>query len=283
MALLRSVAVAPGLHKQGIGRLLVQALLQQARARDIGSLHLLTVTAPEYFAQYGFKRDQLDKAPAALKASAELQGACPACAAFMSLTLREAPQAEDGLPVAVLGAGPVGLAAVAKLLERGLPFVACDLDPGPGASWVMIDDRGGARMAAEHLAALGHRYFAILSLELAEDGRIGPVDAARRSETEYSGTRERLDGYEEALTAAGIDFAAVPVIESPNDRAGSRAGAALLLDSAPDATAILCMSDVGALAVIAEARKRAALRSEGRAYVMQDGDVVEFLFNVSKK
>ena len=140
--------------------------------------------------------------------------------------------------------------------RRGLPFVACDLDPGPGASWVMIDDRGGARMAAAHLAGLGHKRFAILALELADDGRIGPVDKARRAEAEYSGTRERLDGYEEALAAAGIDFSTVTVIEAPNDRAGSKAGAALVLDSAPDATAILCMSDVGALSVMAEAERR---------------------------
>lgn len=134
VALLRSVAVAPGLHKQGIGRLLLQTLLQQARARDIASLHLLTVTAPEYFAQYGFKRGKLADAPAALKASAEFQGACPACAAFMSLTLREMPKAEDGLPVAVLGAGPVGLAAMAQLIERGLPCVALEAGASVGAN-----------------------------------------------------------------------------------------------------------------------------------------------------
>lgn len=134
VALLRSVAVAPGLHKQGVGRLLLQTMLQQARARDIASLHLLTVTAPEYFAQYGFKRAKLEDAPVALKASAEFQGACPACAAFMSLTLRDAPEAEAGLPVAVLGAGPVGLAAVAQLIERGLPFVALEAGNSVGAN-----------------------------------------------------------------------------------------------------------------------------------------------------
>lgn len=132
-ALLRSVAVAPGLHKQGVGRLLLQTMLQQARARDIASLHLLTVTAPEYFAQYGFKRAKLEDAPSVLKASAEFQGACPACAAFMSLTLRQAPEAEAGLPVAVLGAGPVGLAAVAQLIEQGLPFVALEAGDSIGA------------------------------------------------------------------------------------------------------------------------------------------------------
>lgn len=46
---------------------------------------------------------------------------------------------------------------------------------------------------------------------------------------------------------------------------------------------VVRFDDLMAAGGLAEARKRAALRSEGRAYVMQDGDVVEFLFNVSKK
>ena len=134
VALVRSVAVAPGLQKQGIGRLLVERLLQEARSRDIAALYLLTVTAPEYFAQYGFRRMQIDGAPQALKASAEFQGACPACAALMELTLREAPVADAGLPIAVLGTGPVGLAAVAQLVERGLPFVALEAGASVGAN-----------------------------------------------------------------------------------------------------------------------------------------------------
>lgn len=120
-ALMRSVAVAPGLHGQGIGQALVQRLLLEAARRQIRAVHLLTVTAPEYFARYGFKRGPLAQAPAALKASAEFQGACPACAAFMSLTLHGSPaRPQADLPVAVIGAGPVGLAATARLLERGL-------------------------------------------------------------------------------------------------------------------------------------------------------------------
>jgi N-acetylglutamate synthase-like GNAT family acetyltransferase/NADPH-dependent 2,4-dienoyl-CoA reductase/sulfur reductase-like enzyme len=134
VALLRSVAVAPGLHKQGLGRLLVERLLQEARSRDIAALYLLTVTAPEYFAQYGFKRMKIEDAPPALKASAEFQGACPACAALMALVLREAPVADGALPVVVLGAGPVGLAAVAQLVERGLPFVALEAGATVGAN-----------------------------------------------------------------------------------------------------------------------------------------------------
>ena len=134
VALVRSVAVAPGLQRQGIGRLMLERLLLEARSRDIATLYLLTVTAPEYFAAFGFKRMKIEDAPEALKASAEFQGACPACAAFMALPLRAAPAAEAGLPVAVLGAGPVGLAAAAQLIERGLPFVLLEAASQVGAN-----------------------------------------------------------------------------------------------------------------------------------------------------
>lgn len=96
VALLRSVAVAPGLHRQGVGRMLVSRMLEEATKRQIATIHLLSVTAPEYFAQFGFKRGPIGQAPQALKASAEFQGVCPACAAFMSLTLNAMPaQATD--------------------------------------------------------------------------------------------------------------------------------------------------------------------------------------------
>ena len=134
VALLRSVAVAPGLQRQGIGRLLLERLIEEGRRRGIASLHLLTVTAPECFAGYGFKRGRIEDAPPALKASAEFQGACPACAAFMSLPLQAARPALTGdLPVAVLGAGPVGLAAAARLIERGMPFLLLEAASQVGA------------------------------------------------------------------------------------------------------------------------------------------------------
>ena len=39
-----------------------------------------------------------------------------------------------GLPVAVIGAGPVGLAAAAHLAERGVPFVVFEAGEGPAAA-----------------------------------------------------------------------------------------------------------------------------------------------------
>lgn len=40
----------------------------------------------------------------------------------------------DGLPVAIIGAGPIGLAAAANLVERGIDFVVYESGPDAGAS-----------------------------------------------------------------------------------------------------------------------------------------------------
>ncbi|HSW04446.1 NAD(P)-binding domain-containing protein [Aquabacterium sp.] len=53
------------------------------------------------------------------------------------------PLVSDLLPVAVLGAGPVGLAAVARLMERGLPFVVLEAGPQVGAN---VLDYGHVRL-----------------------------------------------------------------------------------------------------------------------------------------
>jgi N-acetylglutamate synthase-like GNAT family acetyltransferase len=134
IALLRSVAIKPGLQRQGVGKQLVSRLLQEAKRRQIAKVYLLSVTAPEYFAQFGFKRGPRENAPAALHASAEFQGACPACAALMSLTLIETPAMDAALPVAVLGAGPVGLAAAARLIERGIEPIVLEAGAQVGAN-----------------------------------------------------------------------------------------------------------------------------------------------------
>jgi N-acetylglutamate synthase-like GNAT family acetyltransferase/thioredoxin reductase len=134
VALLRSVAVAPRLRGRRVGRALVTRMLEEAARRQIGSIHLLTVTAPEYFSQFGFKRGPIEHAPLALKASAEMSGACPACSAFMSLRLNQAASTRTELPVAVLGAGPVGLAAAARLAERGVPFLLLEAGDEVGAN-----------------------------------------------------------------------------------------------------------------------------------------------------
>ena len=86
-ALLRSVVVSAALRGSGAGGHLYEALTAMAKSRGIGKLYLLTTTAPEFFAQRGFTEAARDSVPAALHASREFQGVCPASATLMSLSL----------------------------------------------------------------------------------------------------------------------------------------------------------------------------------------------------
>jgi N-acetylglutamate synthase-like GNAT family acetyltransferase len=144
VALLRSVAVAPALHRQGIGRQMVSLLIDAARRRNFKSVYLLTTTARDYFRRLGFAVADRAQAPRSLQQSAEFQGACPESADFLRLSFPQ-PDASalEGLPVAVLGAGPVGLAAAAKLVERGIPFFILEAASKVGANLV---DYGHVRL-----------------------------------------------------------------------------------------------------------------------------------------
>lgn len=82
-ALLRSVAVDAAHRNTGIGHQLVAAALQLAQDGGVTDVFLLTETAAPFFARRGFVTVPRDRAPAALHASAEFQGACPATATLM--------------------------------------------------------------------------------------------------------------------------------------------------------------------------------------------------------
>ncbi|MFL6677682.1 MAG: arsenic resistance N-acetyltransferase ArsN2 [Burkholderiaceae bacterium] len=85
--LLRSVAVSADARSAGLGSAIVDAAGRLARARAMKRLHLLTTTAAPYFARRGFEVRGRVHAPAALQASAEFRGACPASATFMTMSL----------------------------------------------------------------------------------------------------------------------------------------------------------------------------------------------------
>jgi amino-acid N-acetyltransferase len=86
--LLRSVAVLSSLRGRGTGRLLVADRLTAARAGGLDAVFLLTTSAADYFESLGFSRGPREEAPAALAASPEFAGACPASATCMVLRLR---------------------------------------------------------------------------------------------------------------------------------------------------------------------------------------------------
>jgi DNA-binding LacI/PurR family transcriptional regulator len=137
------------------------------------------------------------------------------------------------------------------LRERGLPFVLIDSPHVPDAPAVGIDDRGGARQAAQHLIDLGHRRFGVLSFCLSPDTIEGRLVADWEQRPGYFVTRARLYGYRDALEAAGIDWDGVPVfqvggVDETTEYNAADSGyrlAGALLDQAERPTAVLAMSD----------------------------------------
>lgn len=81
--LLRSAVVDPALRGSGVGEALVDALIRDARALGLQELVLLTTTAEAWFPRFGFHRIAREDVAAAVHASAELRGACPASAVVM--------------------------------------------------------------------------------------------------------------------------------------------------------------------------------------------------------
>src|SRR5262245_47515392 len=53
-ALLRSIVVAPQMQRQGVGHRLIEAAIAIAITRRVPAIYLLTITAEEYFAKFGF-------------------------------------------------------------------------------------------------------------------------------------------------------------------------------------------------------------------------------------
>ncbi|MEP6564227.1 MAG: LacI family DNA-binding transcriptional regulator [Mesorhizobium sp.] len=134
--------------------------------------------------------------------------------------------------------------------ERKLPFVALELGfEDDTVSAIGVDNVAGARMAARHLAELGHRRFAVLSLQFADDSA-GLVSPSQVEAAVYTGTRDRLAGYFEALSRFGVDTAKVPVYETKNDEASTRAGLETIFAGSEKPTAILAMSDRMAMIAI---------------------------------
>ena len=138
---------------------------------------------------------------------------------------------------------------------RRLPFVVVDADAGPDVNSVRADARAGCREAGRHLIALGHRRFAIMSFLRGFGPAVYHPPKAGRG-FGLSGMlldQEKMLGYADALAEAGISIDAVPVVQA---QPWDRDAAAFLLDKAPDATAILSMMDMQAIAVMKEARRR---------------------------
>lgn len=139
--------------------------------------------------------------------------------------------------------------AVDWLKRRKLPLVFVDQVAAPGIPSINIDDRAGARTAAQHLVELGHRRIDIVTSN--PGGTAGILDDPQAAACSHVG-RQRILGWLDALDAAGIK---PKVVQEWRSDGGAGSGAArLLLESDDPPTAILCFSDVLAFGVVQAAQ-----------------------------
>jgi len=87
VGLLRSLAVRPDARDEGIGRALVATVEEAAALRGMESLYLLTTTASNFFARYGYRAVKRAAAPDAIQATTQFAELCPASATFMAKRL----------------------------------------------------------------------------------------------------------------------------------------------------------------------------------------------------
>jgi LacI family transcriptional regulator len=149
-------------------------------------------------------------------------------------------QRVDGLIVS----GPrVDDEELVALVADGFPIILQGSLPNVPAPSVDIDNRASARVAVEHLVALGHR-------------RIGCITNGPLA---YTAAADRLAGYRDALEAAGIGYDPEIVAEGAFDAASGHSSMTSLLDRADPVTAVFVASDIvafGALRAIREAGRR---------------------------
>ena len=150
---------------------------------------------------------------------------------------------------------PDGHPAIRGALERHLPVVVVDGPLLKATTFVGVDDRGGARAVAAHLAGLGHRRLAVIVPTLVQDGREGRVDEERLRAASYHNDRERLAGLRQGLEAAGIPWRNVLLEERSNSRASGAAAVRSLLAEVPRPTALVATTDQLALGAVRAAHE----------------------------
>jgi DNA-binding LacI/PurR family transcriptional regulator len=140
--------------------------------------------------------------------------------------------------------------------ERQLPFVALALGrPDELVPSVGVDDYEGARIAADHLAGLGHRRVGILGLEL-DDQHEGPATLDRIEAATYSTTRDRARAYLDVFEKLGIRRETIPIYETRSTRDSVQRGLEYIFASGEPPTAILAMSDRVAMFALDWLRER---------------------------
>jgi len=140
--------------------------------------------------------------------------------------------------VAVPSPRAVGAQRPSSAALDSLPVVELVRYSSGSTDAVLIDDVDAGRQGTQHLIDLGHRRIAVLT---------GPPN--------LNTSRLRLEGYTQALTAAGISYDALLVRSGPYRRDAARVATQQLLDGPDTPTALIATSNelvVGALQALAQ-------------------------------
>jgi amino-acid N-acetyltransferase len=84
VGLLRSLAVAPSFRGHGFARALVEFAEAFSASHGVNTLFLLTTTAAPFFQALGYAPASRNTAPAAIQATSQFAGLCPASSSFLS-------------------------------------------------------------------------------------------------------------------------------------------------------------------------------------------------------
>jgi LacI family transcriptional regulator len=145
----------------------------------------------------------------------------------------------DGLLIMAL---PFGEVAAQRLLSNAMDTVLIECAHSAFSS-VEIDDEDGGRMVASYLIERGHRRCAFIG-----DSEV-PDYAIHTS-------AQRLDGYQQALLAAGLSLPPEYIALGPHGLEAARRLAHQLLDLPTPPTALFTPSDTQALGVLRAANER---------------------------
>ncbi|WP_300035255.1 LacI family DNA-binding transcriptional regulator [uncultured Roseobacter sp.] len=148
------------------------------------------------------------------------------------------PQIEEEQIKALIARGADGLLLIGHdrtktvsefLRKQGTPALAAwSYEADAELPSIGFDNRRAMRSLTEEVLALGHTRIGVIS---------GITDGNDRA-------RRRVEGISDAVTAAGLDMAGVPVIETPYDIANGAEAFHNLMQADTPPTAVICGNDV---------------------------------------
>ena len=177
--------------------------------------------------------------------------------------------------IVLFGCSPRLGSAVEALRRRGIPIVVIEGDAGADVVTISLDNREATRVAARHLADLGHQTIGIVTLPLGASRERGWLTPEREAECTSPTASDRIVGVRDVFPEVQGVSAANSSIEE-----GLAAGRLLLAgraDSTDRPTAIIAQSDLLAAGVIRAAEEAGLAVPDDLSVVGFDGVRVDGL------